>query len=86
MSVVPQDLPPDEAFPQPRGRLGSPSERAWEPEVIRGTDPEDWAEPWEQEPLEPLVRPAWWRWVAIAVVVAMVDATPLADAMSVLLR
>jgi hypothetical protein len=28
--------------------------------------------------LGPLVRPAWWRWVAIAVVVAMVVTGPVA--------
>lgn len=31
-------------------------------------------------------RPAWWRWVAIVVVVAMVVATPFAYALYLLLR
>jgi hypothetical protein len=35
---------------------------------------------------EPLRRPVWWRWVAIAVVVAMVVATPAAYALYLLLR
>ena len=38
------------------------------------------------EDLEPLRRPPWWRWVAIAVVVAMVVATPAAYALYLLLR
>jgi hypothetical protein len=33
----------------------------------------------------PLVRPVWWRWVAIAVVVAMVVAGPIAFVLSRLL-
>ena len=36
--------------------------------------------------LEPLRRPAWWRWVAIVVVVAMVVATPMAYALYLLFR
>ena len=36
--------------------------------------------------LEPLVRPAWWRWVAIAVIVAMVVAGPFAYALYKLLN
>jgi hypothetical protein len=40
----------------------------------------------EEPELQPLVRPAWWRWVAIAVIVAMVAAGPLAFALSRLLR
>jgi uncharacterized membrane protein YjjP (DUF1212 family) len=35
---------------------------------------------------EPLDRPRWWRWVAIAVVAALVVATPLAYGISILLR
>lgn len=34
----------------------------------------------------PLVRPAWWRWVAIAVIVAMIAAGPFAYVLSKLLR
>ena len=33
----------------------------------------------------PLVRPPWWRWVAIAVILAMVVATPFAYLLSRLL-
>jgi hypothetical protein len=33
----------------------------------------------------PLVRPAWWRWVAIAVILAMVVAGPLSVALVKLL-
>lgn len=33
----------------------------------------------------PLVRPVWWRWVAIAVVVALVVAGPIAFVLSRLL-
>jgi hypothetical protein len=36
--------------------------------------------------LEPMRRPAWWRWVAIVVVIAMVVATPVAYALYLLLR
>jgi hypothetical protein len=35
---------------------------------------------------EPLRRPTWWRWVALAVVVALIVATPLAYGISILLR
>jgi hypothetical protein len=35
---------------------------------------------------EPLRRPAWWRWVAMVVVVAMVVATPFIYALYRLLR
>ena len=31
-----------------------------------------------EEEEEPLVRPPWWRWVAVVVVIAMVVATPFA--------
>jgi hypothetical protein len=34
----------------------------------------------------PLARPTWWRWVAIAVILAMVVAGPLAIALVRLLR
>lgn len=40
----------------------------------------------EEDDLEPLRRPGWWRWVAVVVVVAMVVATPLAYALYVVLR
>jgi hypothetical protein len=35
---------------------------------------------------EPIVRPAWWRWVAIAVIVALVVAGPFAYAIFKLLN
>jgi hypothetical protein len=35
----------------------------------------------DEDGLEPLARPAWWRWVAIAVIVAMVVAGPFAVAL-----
>jgi len=40
---------------------------------------------WDVE-LAPLHRPTWWRWVALAVVVALVLATPVAYAWSILSR
>ena len=40
----------------------------------------------DEDGFAPLVRPAWWRWVAIAVILAMVVATPLVYALYVLLR
>lgn len=48
----------------------------------------DAADPFEPgwEELAPLTRPAWWRWVAIAVIVAMVVAGPFAYALSKLLN
>jgi hypothetical protein len=39
----------------------------------------------EDAPLR-LHRPPWWRWVALAVIVALVIATPLAYALSALAR
>ena len=41
-------------------------------------------DPWESG--APIVRPSWWRWVALAVVIALVVATPVAYAWSVLVR
>jgi hypothetical protein len=35
---------------------------------------------------EPLRRPAWWRWVAVVVVIAMVVATPFVFALYRFLR
>jgi hypothetical protein len=40
----------------------------------------------EDRDFEPIERPRWWRWVAIAVVAALVVATPLAYGISILLR
>ena len=48
----------------------------------RGGEDEGWDG--LDEDLEPLRRPAWWRWVAIVVVVAMVVATPVAYALYLL--
>jgi hypothetical protein len=36
----------------------------------------------DDSPAAPLVRPVWWRWVAIAVVVAMIVAGPIAFVLS----
>jgi hypothetical protein len=33
-----------------------------------------------------LARPVWWRWVAVVVVIALVVATPFADALYRVLR
>lgn len=57
-------------------------------------DPSEHADAWEgpegwegaEDDHEPLRRPAWWRWVAVALVVAMVVATPVAYALYVWLR
>jgi hypothetical protein len=38
------------------------------------------------EELAPIGRPPWWRWVAIALVLALVLGTPVAYAWSVLAR
>lgn len=56
------------------------------PEPIEGSSPDDEAWDGYEDDLEPLRRPAWWRWVAIVVVVSMVVATPVAYALYVLLR
>jgi hypothetical protein len=42
------------------------------------SSPDEWS--------EPIVRPAWWRWVALMVVLAMVVATPFAYALYLLLN
>jgi hypothetical protein len=55
-----------------------------EPAPLR-REPDEVA-PWPGEDLEPLRRPRWWRWVALAVVLALVVATPLAYGVSILLR
>jgi hypothetical protein len=47
-------------------------------------DDDGWDE--ADDGLEPMRRPAWWRWVAIVVVIAMVVATPVAYALYLLLR
>jgi hypothetical protein len=44
-----------------------------------GEDVTDW-----DEEVAPIVRPTWWRWVALAVVISLVVATPVAYAWSVL--
>lgn len=61
-------------------------------EPVEPPDSVDWDddEPFEAlesgDGLEPIVRPAWWRWVAIAVIVAMVVAGPFAYAIFKLLN
>lgn len=47
--------------------------------------PDEPPEPWGEDGDEPIARPTWWRWVAIAVVIAMVVATPFAYALYLLL-
>ena len=54
-----------------------------EPVPDPSAPPELEDEAWED--WEPLVRPAWWRWVAIVVVLAMVVATPFVYLLSRLL-
>lgn len=62
-------------------------------EPVPSDRPDDGFEPFEPfdlddpEPadFEPLVRPVWWRWVAIAVIVAMAVAGPFAYALYKLL-
>jgi hypothetical protein len=49
-----------------------------------GPDDLDLFDPGVDE-LAPLARPAWWRWVALAVIVAMIVAGPFAYALSKLL-
>jgi hypothetical protein len=62
-----------------------------EPPGLFGTDDDD-AGAYEGDPgdfggdaFAPIVRPAWWRWVAIAVIVAMIVAGPFAYVLSKLL-
>jgi hypothetical protein len=43
-----------------------------------GADPGGWG---GDDDRTPRVRPSWWRWVAIVVVLAMVVATPFAYAL-----
>jgi hypothetical protein len=43
-----------------------------------GPDPDDWG---EGDDPTPRVRPSWWRWVAMVVVLAMIVATPFAYAL-----
>ncbi len=43
--------------------------------------PDEPLEGWGNDGDEPIARPSWWRWVAIAIVVAMVVATPFAYAL-----
>jgi len=42
--------------------------------------------PDEEQWLTPAHRPPWWRWVAIAVILALIVATPFAYALHQLLR
>jgi hypothetical protein len=57
-----------------------PGEAAEPPD---GLDPGDWGD--GDEPT-PRARPSWWRWVAIAVALAMIVATPFAYALDRLLN
>jgi hypothetical protein len=70
VGVVSRHLEP---VPDPPERSGTPfdDDGGWD-----GSD----------DDLEPLRRPAWWRWVAVVVVIAMVVATPVAYALYLLLR
>lgn len=58
---------PDEPAEDPRS--STPSEE--------GPD----LDPFGDDELEPIVRPSWWRWVALVVVLALVVATPFAYAL-----
>jgi hypothetical protein len=64
------------SVPQDGGepRSSSAEELGWWDEADEGLDD------------GPIPRPAWWRWIAIALIVALVVATPLAYAISILLR
>lgn len=66
----------------PPNRAGDPFDpfEPFEPE-----DPDDLALADAADESEPLVRPAWWRWVAILVIVAMAVAGPFAFALYKLL-
>jgi hypothetical protein len=59
--------------------LVDPSESAAPPD---DGPPSDWGD--DDEPT-PRARPSWWRWVAIAVALAMILATPFAYALDRLL-
>jgi len=74
---LPGDDPVDELVDAGSGRDG------WDGPLEGWYDDRGWT---MQDETAPLVRPAWWRWVAVAVILAMVVATPLAYAVYVLLR
>ena len=57
------------------------------PEVPEGSSAaEDLDDDWDEAAWEPLVRPTWWRWVAIALVVALVVAGPVAYGVYLIVR
>lgn len=45
------------------------------------SSPEDDVDWFDDAADEPLRRPVWWRWVAVALVIALVVATPVAYAL-----
>jgi hypothetical protein len=61
--------------------IGEDEEPSAEDLARWGEDATDW-----DEEVAPIERPDWWRWVAIAVVLALVIATPVAYLWSVLAR
>lgn len=57
-----------------------------EPPDLFDSNGDDHVESFEGDEISPLVRPVWWRWVALLVVVAMIAAGPFAYVLSKLLR
>jgi hypothetical protein len=55
------------------------------PHHLESVPSDELDEPDFGDDLEPIVRPAWWRWVAIAVIVAMAVAGPFGFALYLLL-
>ncbi|MGZ5354068.1 MAG: hypothetical protein ACXWDS_04110 [Actinomycetota bacterium] len=58
----------------------------FDPGDLDGLEPFERPGAGDPEGGEPLVRPTWWRWVAIAVIVAMAVAGPFAYVLARLLR
>ena len=56
------------------------------PDPTDGLDDDPGWEASEDDLVIPPRRPAWWRWVAIVVVMALVVATPVAYGLYLLLR
>ena len=71
--------------PVPEEAEPGPDDGSWRP-IRRSWDETSWEDELEALEFEPLARPRWWRWVALAVVLALVVATPVAYGISVLLR
>jgi hypothetical protein len=80
----PHDVP-EGAAPEPQGRTPK-GQLPEEPAVPEGSWPAEGLDDWDEASWEPLVRPAWWRWVAIVLVVALVVATPLAYGVYLIVR